>query len=65
MTEIVNLNQFRKNKRRAEEKRVAANNRLEFGRTKAERETAAAEKAAKEKDLDGKKAHPGPVDDDS
>lgn len=65
MTEIVNLNQFRKNKRSGEKKRIAANNRVEFGRTKTERDAAAAEKAAREKDLDGKKADPGTGDNES
>ena len=62
MTEIVNLNQFRKNKRRADKKRAAENNRLKFGRTKAEREATEATQAAKNKELDGKKVTPPPGD---
>lgn len=58
MTEIVNLNQFRKNKRRADDKKTAENNRVEFGRTKAERAAAKAARLAREKELDGKKTGP-------
>lgn len=57
MTEIVNLNQFRKNKRRAEKQQTAQNNRVKFGRTKAEREASKAAKAARDKELDGKKTN--------
>tara|TARA_R110000868_G_scaffold4155_33_gene25574 strand:+ start:686 stop:880 length:195 start_codon:yes stop_codon:yes gene_type:complete len=56
MTEIVNLNRVRKDKRRADKKRVAENNRIRFGRTKAERKAAEAANAAREKALDGKKS---------
>ena len=55
MNEIVNLNQFRKNKRRAENKKTAENNRIKYGRTKAEREAAKAAQSARDKELDGKK----------
>lgn len=62
MTEIVNLNQFRKNKRRADGKKTAENNRVKFGRTKAERTAAKAAQAARDKELDGKKVDPGRED---
>jgi hypothetical protein len=55
MAEIVNLNRFRKAKTRADEKRQAAENRVAFGRTKAEK---AADKAGRERaarTLDGVK----------
>jgi len=39
MAEPVNLNRFRKAKRRAEAQKQAAENRVAFGRTKAERDT--------------------------
>ena len=55
MNEIVNLNQFRKNKRRAENKKTAEHNRVKHGRTKAEREAAKAAQSARDKELDGKK----------
>jgi hypothetical protein len=54
MAEIVNLNRYRKAKAKAEAKETAADNRVRFGRSKAEKEEAQrlAEKTAK--DLDGK-----------
>lgn len=55
MTDVVNLNQFRKNRRRAEKKRVAVENRVKFGRTKTERKAADAANTASEGLLDGKK----------
>jgi hypothetical protein len=55
MTDVVNLNQFRKNQLRAEKKRAAEANRVRFGRTKAEREAADATRAACDKSLDGKR----------
>ena len=50
MAEPINLNRFRKAKRRATEKKQAAENRVAFGRTKAEREAERlkADKAARE-----------------
>ena len=50
MAEPVNLNRFRKAKRRADAQKQAAENRIAFGRTKAEREAERlkAEKAAHE-----------------
>ncbi|MDE1931992.1 MAG: DUF4169 family protein [Alphaproteobacteria bacterium] len=52
MAEPVNLNRFRKTKRRADAQKQAAENRVAFGRTKAEREAERlkAEKAARELD---------------
>ena len=38
MAEPVNLNKFRKAKRRAEKEQRASENRVKFGRTKAEKE---------------------------
>ena len=55
MTDVVNLNQFRKNRRRAEKKRAAEANRVRFGRTKEERERSDAASEARNKALDGKK----------
>lgn len=37
MSKVVNLNRFRKQKARDEAERVAAENRIRFGRTKAEK----------------------------
>ncbi|HEV2264379.1 MAG TPA: DUF4169 family protein [Stellaceae bacterium] len=55
MAEPVNLNRFRKAKRRADAQKQAVENRVAFGRTKAEREAERlkAEKAAR--DLASKK----------
>lgn len=44
MGEIVNLRQFRKQKARAEAEKTAEQNRVSFGRTKAERELTQAER---------------------
>jgi len=55
MGDVVNLNRFRKRRARDDDERQAAENRVRFGRTKAEREKASrtADKAAK--DLEGKR----------
>lgn len=55
MTEIVNLNRFRKEKARARKKAQAEENAAKFGRTKTEKqlETAKVEKFIR--DLDGHK----------
>ena len=58
MTDVVNLNQFRKKRRREEKNRTAEFNRAQFGRTKAEREAALSAENAANKDLDGKKKSP-------
>ena len=44
MAEIINLRQARKQKARAEREAAAAENRVKFGRTKAERQKEAGEK---------------------
>ena len=62
MSEIVNLNKFRKSRRRAEDRKTAENNRIKFGRTKAEREAAKAAQTARDKELDGKKTERNPED---
>jgi Domain of unknown function (DUF4169) len=55
MADPINLNRFRKAKRRVEDARRAAENRVAFGRTRADHDKAksAADKASR--DLDGKK----------
>jgi hypothetical protein len=58
MSEIVNLNQFRKSKHRADKKKSAENNRVKFGRTKAERDSAKTAQSARDKELDGKELTP-------
>lgn len=51
--EIVNLRRARKAKAREEAEAVAADNRVRFGRSKAERETAKARDAVERRRLDG------------
>ena len=53
MAEIVNLRQARKTKARAENEAKAAENRLAFGRTKAERELSGKERRLAERRLEG------------
>ncbi len=53
MAEVVNLNRYRKARRNAEADKTAAENRVRYGRTKAERDREAQEKARAERELDG------------
>lgn len=53
MGEIVNLNRARKAKAKADREALAVENRVRFGRTKAEKQTARAEEDAKTRNLDG------------
>lgn len=55
MGEIVNLNRFRKQRSRAEAEKQAAENRVAFGRSKAERTATAKVRAKDESDLENKK----------
>jgi len=54
MTDVVNLNQARKAKTRVDKAKTAQNNRIKFGRTKAEKHQDSAEQKAKSSALDGK-----------
>ena len=58
MTEITNLNKFRKGKKRADKQRKASQNRVSHGRTKAEKAQDRAEKEGKASKLDGQKLDP-------
>ncbi len=62
MAEIVNLRQARKDRARAAKDARAAENRTRFGRTKAAKGAAEAERVRAETGLDGKKLEddPGP-----
>lgn len=53
MAEIVNLRQHRKRKARARKEEAAAENRVRFGMTRAERERNAVVQAQDERKLDG------------
>lgn len=55
MTDPINLNRFRKAKARAETKATAAENRVRFGRSKAEQTRVEAEREKAARDLDGSK----------
>jgi hypothetical protein len=55
MAEIINLRNARKQKARAEKASQAEQNRISFGRTKAEKQLSAAEKALADKRIDGHK----------
>lgn len=55
MGEIVNLNKVRKARAKAEAEKTAHDNRIRFGRTKAEKEAARREAERDRSDLDGKK----------
>ena len=58
MADIVNLNRARKAKVRADKEALAAQNRIAFGRTKAEKQQAAAEKTRADKQIDDHKRTP-------
>ena len=53
MGDVVNLRRARKAKRRAGKEAAAAENRIRFGRTRAERDKAAAETEISARRLDG------------
>ncbi len=55
MADIVNLRTFRKQKARSGKEAEAEANRLKFGRTKAEKQREALEKARAEKHVEGHK----------
>lgn len=55
MTGITNLNQFRKQKARAEKRAQGDANAAKFGRTRAERDLETARKEKDRRDLDGHK----------
>ena len=55
MASIVNLNLFRKAKQRADAERRAAENRIAFGRSKAERRKTDEERERLARELDGKR----------
>lgn len=53
MSNVVNLNRFRKQKARKDAERQAAENRVRYGRTKAEKEREAAAEAEAKRLWDG------------
>jgi hypothetical protein len=63
--EIVNLKTIRKRRARAEKDRLAEENRLRFGASKADRAAVAAERQANERAVDGAKRQPARLDEAS
>ena len=59
--EIINLNKVRKAKAKADKQARAAENRVRFGRTKAQRLSEAEEKARRSREIEGARRTP-PVD---
>ena len=55
MADILSLSKARKARARADKEATAGANRLAFGRTKAEKQQAKAEKALSDKKIDGHK----------
>lgn len=55
MGDVVNLNRFRKMRDRTEREKVAEENRVRFGRTKAEKLRDRQERERRTSELDGKK----------
>jgi len=53
VSNVVNLNRFRKQKARANDKKRAEGNRAKFGRTKDEKQRAKSEAEKHERHLDG------------
>lgn len=58
MAELINLNKARKAKARADAERQAAENRVRFGRSKAQKTQDATEAEAMRRKLDGLKLDP-------
>jgi hypothetical protein len=65
MGEVVNLNQYRKQRDRSERKKTAAANRARFGRGKDELARTEKERAREDADLDGKLLHDRTDSDDA
>ncbi|NKF24604.1 DUF4169 family protein [Solimonas marina] len=63
MAEIINLNKRRKLKARADAEKQAADNRVRYGRTKAEKEQAARQAELERQRLDQLRRETPPADD--
>ena len=55
MTDIVNLNRFRKKKRAKADEKRAAENRVKFGRTKAQKASEKSERDRRDREIDGRR----------
>jgi len=58
LTEIINLNRFRKKKTRMEAEKRSEENRAKFGRTKADKESAKVKDDLEKRRLDGHEIKP-------
>ncbi len=58
MSTVVNLRTVRKRKQRDAKAKAAAENRIHFGRTKAERDSSAMERNRADRELDGNRRDP-------
>jgi hypothetical protein len=63
MGEVINLNQYRKQREKAEKTQRSAGNRLRHGRTREERINARQKSDSQTREFDGKQLEPGPPDD--
>jgi Domain of unknown function (DUF4169) len=61
MADILNFNKARKRQQKAAREQQAAENRIRFGRTKAEKQLDAARAEADTRKLDGLKLEPAPL----
>lgn len=59
MGDVINLNQYRKARARAEKERQAAENRVRHGRTRGERKANKAEQERQAAELEGKRLPEG------
>lgn len=64
MGEVINFNKARKQKARADAEKQAAENRVRFGRTKAQKQRDAEEAAEAQRRLDGLRRETPPEADD-
>jgi len=62
MGDIVNLNKYRKQRQRGEQTKQAAENRVTFGRSKADRARTRSEQDRLSQDLQGKRLEDGRPD---
>lgn len=62
MALLINLNKARKRKARIDAAKQAADNRIRFGRSKAQKQQDADSSAAAQRALDGKQREPGATD---
>lgn len=63
MGDVVNLNQFRKDRAREAERRQARDNRVKFGRTGTDKRADKADREKARRDLEGKKRDGEPPED--